>query len=356
MKKFIAQARIALTDPETVLTQVCAHMIEHDAEVETCGDERVLRFLDSRAHFSREENTTLINITAQSLEGIYFTRMALTSHILEFAEHEVPEIEWQGDGADITRPPNFQILKVTACHDLTPHMRRITLHGADISRFVPMDALHLNILVQHPERNAPQWPTVGANGLIHWAEPQTRPVMRKYTVRSLNAAAGTMEIDFVLHDDAGPGAAFAMQVKAGDQVGIMGPGGGGLAEADWYLFAGDETALPAIGRMLETLPEQARGIALIEVADESEVQPLTTRSAVEVQWLLRNGKQAGTTQILAEAVEHVALPEDGSAIYVWAGCEFEAFRRIRGFLRNQRGLKKHEHLVVSYWRRGKSED
>lgn len=62
--------------------------------------------------------------------------------------------------------------------------------------------------------------------------------------------------------------------------------------------------------MLEHLPETARGIAVIEVAD------------------------------------------DGSSVYVWAGYEFETFRTIRNYLRTERGLKKHEHLVVSYWRRG----
>lgn len=355
MKNFVAQARIVLADPESVLAQVCTHMIEHDAEVEIHGNQRILRFLDSHARFTYENGATYIHVTAPSLEGIYFTRMALTSHILEFAQHEVPAIEWKGDGEDIARPPNFQIMEVVSCHFITPHMRRLTLHGADISRFSPMDALHLNILIQHPDCTEPQWPTVGNNGLIHWEDPQRRPVMRKYTVRSLDVETGMMVIDFVLHEDAGPGSALAMHVKTGDQLGIMGPGGGGLTQADWYLFAGDETALPAIGRMLEYLPEAARGIALIEVADANEIQALSTRSGVEVRWLLRNGAPAGTTQILAEAVEQIALPQDGSSLYVWAGCEFEAFRRIRGYLRNERGLSKHEHLVVSYWRKGKTE-
>ena len=50
-------------------------------------------------------------------------------------------------------------------------------------------------------------------------------------------------------------------LKPGDRIGVVGPGGGGLVEAEWYLFAGDETALPAIGRMLEHLPATAKGTA-----------------------------------------------------------------------------------------------
>lgn len=356
MKKFIAQAHIALADRENVLAQLYAHMSEHSAELEILADSEILHFSEAHALFSRDGDGTIIDVTAQSLEAIYFARMALTAHILEFSDHHVPDIVWHGDGNDITRPPNFQLLEVVACHSVTPHMRRVTFRSDDVSRFAPMDALHLNIMVQHPGRNTPQWPLVGANGLIHWEDPLTRPILRKYTVRTVNCDAGLMDIDFVLHEDAGPGAVFAMQVKIGDQVGIMGPGGGGLKNADWYLFAGDETALPAISRMLESLPVKARGIALIEVADEREIQPLATCSGIEIRWLVRQGKMSGTTQDLADAVEQVQFPDDGSRIYVWAGCEFEAFRRIRGFLRHDRGLEKNQHLVVSYWRRGNSED
>ena len=352
MKEFIAQTRIELLNSDHVLTQVCAHMIEHDAEVEMRGEKRVLRFLDTQADLTCEGNEVLIDVRSKPLEGIYFTRMALRSHILEFSEHKIPLFEWTGDGETIVRPPNFQILEVVSCQNITPYMRRIAFKADNIARFMPMDALHLNILIQHPDRTGPQWPAVGTNGLVHWEDPQTRPVFRKYTVRALDSHKGIMEIDFVLHDDAGPGSALAERINIGDQVGVMGPGGGGLAEADWYLFAGDETALPAIGRMLEHLPETARGIAVIEVADEHEIQSLTTRSSVEVSWLLRDSHLAGTTSQLADAVRRIAMPDDGSSVYVWAGCEFETFRTIRNYLRTERGLKKHEHLVVSYWRRG----
>jgi NADPH-dependent ferric siderophore reductase len=128
-----------------------------------------------------------------------------------------------------------------------------------------------------------------------------------------------------------------------------------LVEADWYLVAGDETALPAIARMLENLPRHARGFALIEVADADEVQPLRQSAQVEVSWLLRNGAAAGTTDLLADAVRRITFPDDGSRVYVWTGCEFKAFQAIRKYLREERRLKKDEHLAVAYWRFGSSE-
>lgn len=354
--EFVTQACISVADPEAMIAACCEHMIEHGAEVEQLEGSHIVRFSKSRACFSREADMLRVEAIASSLEELYFARLIVASHIVEFSGDRTPAISWTGDDNDCDRPPNFQILQVLACRNVTPYMRRITFSGQDVGRFVPMNALHLNILIQHPELAEPQWPRVGKNGLVSWEHPERRPALRKYTVRSLDPRAGTLDIDFVIHDDAGPGSAFAELAKPGDQVGIFGPGGGGLTEAQWYLFAGDETALPAIGRMLEHLPESARGKALIEVADASEIQRFDYKPLISVEWLCRDGAQAGTTQLLADAVRRTSFPDDGSTVYVWAGCEFDTFRDIRSYLRKERGLTKHEHLVVSYWRRGTSED
>lgn len=350
-----AQARIALANGEAVIAAICEHMIEHGGTVRQEHGKRIVRFANSCVRFTCETGAVLVDVTAAGLEDLYFIRMTVAAHMLEFADKPSPDIDWTGDGGDLARPPNFQILTVVGLHSLTPHMRRITFSGPDIARFSPMTALHLNILLQHPDLDEPQWPSVGSNGLVRWEDPERRPSFRKYTVRALDPAAGTLAIDFLLHADAGPGSAFARSAKAGDQLGVVGPGGGGLIEADWYLFAGDETALPAIGRMLEHLPGHARGKALIEVANEGEIQHLNSSAAIEVEWLFRDRAPGGMTQLLADAVRRAPFPQDGSTVYAWAGCEFDDFRSIRSFLRKERGLTTREHLVVSYWRRGAAE-
>ncbi|WP_411032727.1 DUF2218 domain-containing protein [Shinella sp. BYT-45] len=354
-REYTAQARIALSNPGAVIAEFCDHMVEHNAVVSEGPEGPVLQLGRIRAQFSRDGDETLVDVAAPDLEGLYLARMSVASHILEFAGDDPPVIAWTGDGGEIVRPPNFQILEVVSCRMLTPHMRRLTLAGEDVARFAGLDALHLNLMVQRPEAGEPQWPRVGANGVITWDRPELRPLMRKYTVRAVDPAAGTLDIDFVLHADAGPGAGFAQAASVGDRVGVVGPGGGGLVEADWYLFAGDETALPAIARMLEHLPAGARGKVFLEVADEAEVQPLTVPQAVDVEWLFRDGPPAGGTTLLADAVKGSAFPANGERVYVWAGCEFEAFRAIRAFVRQERRLANNEHLVVSYWRRGKAE-
>ena len=354
-REYTAQARIALSNPGAVIAEFCEHMLEHNAEVSEGPQGPTLKMGGIRAQFSHDGAETLVDVAAPDLEGLYLARMSVASHILEFAGDDPPVIAWTGDGAEIARPPNFQILDVVAVRTLTPHMRRLTLAGENVARFNGLEALHLNVMVQHPEAGEPQWPRVGTSGVVAWDKPELRPLMRKYTVRSVDLAAGTLEIDFVLHDDAGPGSGFARHAKPGDKIGVVGPGGGGLLAADWYLFAGDETALPAIARMLENLPTEACGKVFLEVADAAEIQPLSPPSGIEVEWLLRDGRAPGTTTLLVDAVRGAAFPENGESVYLWAGCEFEAFRAIRAFARQEKRLSTREHLVVSYWRRGVAE-
>jgi NADPH-dependent ferric siderophore reductase len=355
-REYTAQARIALNNPEPVIAEFCEHMLEHNADVSDGPTGPLLTLGGISAQFSRDGAETLVDVVAPDLEGLYLARMAVASHILEFAGDDPPSITWTGDGEEIVRPPNFQILQVVASRQLTPHMRRLTFSGDDVARFAGLQALHVNLMIQQRDADEPQWPRVGVNGVITWERPELRPLMRKYTIRAVDLAAGTLDIDFVLHEDAGPGSDFAKIASVGDRVGIVGPGGGGLVAADWYLFAGDETALPAIGRMLEHLPAQARGKVFLEVADAAEIQPLRMPPGMHAEWLLRDGRPAGSTSRLPDAVRGGDFPADGAAVYVWAGCEFDAFRAIRSFLRQEKHLSNKEHLVVSYWRRGAAEE
>ncbi len=351
-RTYTAQALIDLADPQAVIAELCNHMLEHNAEISGEAGDVLLRLSGCSARFSTEGALTRIDIEAPDFEHLYFARLTVASHILEFAEEAAPAICWSGDHDDAARPPNFQILTVTGCMDVTPHMRRITFRCENAARFARLDALHLNLLIQQPGLAEPQWPFVGTSGIIEWKRPDLKPSLRKYTVRSVDLATGQLDIDFVLHADAGPGSSFAETVSIGTDVGVLGPGGGGLADADWYLFAGDETALPAIARMLENLPADAAGITYLEVSGTAEIQNLHKPAAVDIHWLIRNGEKFGA--LLVEAVSATPQPQGDQNIYLWAACEFAAFKTIRQFARQTWKLKNERHLVVAYWRDGKT--
>jgi NADPH-dependent ferric siderophore reductase len=354
MTMLTAQARIALSDPQAVLAPLCAHMIEHEAQVSEAPGATIIRLGDSRAVLRPHAGALTAEVAAPDLAGLQEIKLAIASHVVEFAPAgPKPAIAWTGDGTQPMLPPDFRVLTVTGTQVLTPHMRRIRLRGEALGRFARLDALHVRLFFPPEGLAEPAWPMIGSDGLLQHPPPERRAAIRKYTIREIDPAAGTLAIDFVLHDDAGPGSAFAARARAGDRIGMAGPGGRGLKPAAHYLFLADETGLPAVARMLENLPADARGLAILEVADAGEEQVLARPAGVALRWLHRGGAAPGS--LLPDAFAHARWPQDGG-LYLWAACEFGAFREIRAAARTRLRPGTDEHLVVSYWRAGMDED
>lgn len=130
-----------------------------------------------------------------------------------------------------------------------------------------------------------------------------RPLLRSFTLRRRRPGTRLVEIDFVLHGDTGPAAAWAERAEPGQRLGMVGPSAlyappvplaEAAAAADWVLLAGDETALPAIATLVEALPAGVRALAFVEVADEAERQPLESRAELAVHWSVRGGAAPGS--------------------------------------------------------------
>ncbi len=242
-------------------------------------------------------------------------------------------------------------IRVVSTHRVTPHMLRVTFAGKNLEAFATNENLHVKLFI--PPAGAPRknWLSVRPDGKSDLHADDRERIVRRYTIRRIDASAGALDIDFVLHEDGGPGSNWAAQAQEGDLLGMIGPGGRGLATADWYLIAADETALPAVGRMLDTLPADAKGHILVEIADKAEEQPLNAPRGMSLRWLHRNGAPAGTTALLYEAVKAAPWAEGGGKIFAWVGAEFSAAQEIRRHLEKDRRLHKSEQLVVAYWRR-----
>ena len=71
---------------------------------------------------------------------------------------------------------------------------------------------------------------------------------------------------------------------------LTGPGGAYAPNpaADWHLFVGDDSALPAIAAALESLASGSRALAVIEVGSAADEQRLASAADVEFIWLHRD--------------------------------------------------------------------
>ncbi|MBO0904702.1 siderophore-interacting protein [Jiella sonneratiae] len=297
-----------------------------------------------------------LDLVIEAVDGINLNRVrySLTGLIQFNAKSERLAIEWTGDTAGDTLPPDLRILTVREVFDVTPRMRRVSFAGEDLFRFASPHQLHARLLFQPRGTFAPEWPRLDDRGSIVWPGGRQRIGSRVYTIRSVDAGAGVLAIDFVLHEStSGPGIEWVRSARHGDVVGILGPAAHGPKPADHHLLVGDETGLPGIARILETLPEAAVGAALIEVNDPGERQSLAGPPGVAVHWLYRDGSPAGTARLLEHAVE--AMPPLATDSFVWVGCEFHAFRAIRAILK-ARGFPASRQVCFPHWRRGMSEE
>ncbi|GHD24616.1 siderophore-interacting protein [Tianweitania populi] len=337
------RATVHLTNPVIVMEALRSHLAEHEIElIETNGAFHA-ELRGAKAVLRADGTKLALEARATSQAHLEEVTAFLAAHVLEFAHPEVPSIRWDGM-PERQLFADFRELRVTLVTDITPHMRRVTLAGDNLFRFATSENLHVRLYFPQAGTE-PEWPVRGPDGLPLTGAFAGRFDIRKYTIRRIDPASGELDIDFVLHDDAGPGSGWAARAVPDDRLGMAGPGGRSAKAADWVLLAGDETALPAIARILEELPATTRGYALIEVTDEHDHLPLRRPDGVVLQWLHR---RSGET--LKAATHAVAIPTKGSR-FCWAGAEFEAIQAIRQHWRDH-GLSKHEELAVSYWRRG----
>lgn len=178
--------------------------------------------------------------------------------------------------------------------------------------------------------------------------------MRDFTPRRFNVAAGTLTIDFALHE-AGPATAFAASARIGDPLDIGGPRGSAVVadDFDWYWLIGDETALPAIGRWLEEARPGVPILTAVAIADAGERQSIETRADWTAFWSLRSDRgQDDAAAFIALLADHPFPPGDG---FVFVAAESDVARAVRRYLIEERGHPKPWIKAAGYWKRGEAD-
>ncbi|MCX8996927.1 siderophore-interacting protein [Rhizobiaceae bacterium BDR2-2] len=174
---------------------------------------------------------------------------------------------------------------------------------------------------------------------------------RHYTVRSIDREKGEIAVDFFMHG-ATPGPEFARNAKAGDVVAAKGPRGRTVLreDADWHLFSGDETCLPAILHILETMPAGSRAFVFLEVRSEADIEEITSAADVTVEWVLRGDVPAGPNELILARLKTFELPEGQGQAYIIG--ETSNVRAQRHHLVS-RGMTKDRIASEGYWRPGR---
>ena len=230
-------------------------------------------------------------------------------------------------------------LVVVASRQLTPRTRRVSLIGESLEGFA-----------HRP----------GQSLVLGLPQPCGGVARRSYAIRHFDREELRIDLDVVTHGasptgGASPGVRWAQSARIGDPVLAEGPRGRVVINpyADWHLFAGDETALPAIAAMLEVLPAEARAYALIEVAGPMEEQRLETDAELEALWIHRQAAPGVPSAALIEQAASFQAPRGVGQICLLG--ETATVRAQREALL-ARGFPRRWIAAESYWRPGLAGD
>lgn len=254
------------------------------------------------------------------------------------------------------KKPQLHRGRVIRTEQLTPHMVRVVLGGEGLANFSAGEWTDHYVKLLFPVEGV-AYPEPFDIQQIRAELPRHQwPVTRTYTVRTWDPASRELAIDFVVHGDEGVAGPWATSVKPGEEISFLGPGGAyaPAPEADWHLLVGDESALPAIAAALDRLAADGGAPAhvFIEVADESERQPLAEAPGITVHWLHRDGARVGAK--LTEAVRALAFPAGNVHAFVHGEAGF--VKELRRQLRVEHEVPRERLSISGYWRLGHNED
>lgn len=324
--------------------------------------------------------------------------------------------------------PAYRVFAVTVARTqrLSPSFIRLTFTGPDLHVF-GTDGLdqRIKVVLPTPAGRAPVAADFdGESWYQAWRElpDEERCPLRTYTVRAVrpDEGLGEVDIDFVLHgagdgERDGPASRWVADIQIGAACVLIGPNArydgpaSGIewappAEATTLVLAGDETAVPAITAILESLAPGTRAHGFIEVPDSGDALPVALPDGVQLTWLPRNGPSVGAfgyehgvlldravrehmrgcaeldsrTPVPAAELEDVDIDSEilwevpvatGAAdpasanapertlrgCYAWIAGEAGVVKELRRHLVRDLGIDRRSVAFMGYWRRGKAE-
>lgn len=256
--------------------------------------------------------------------------------------------------ADATRvrraPPAFRTVTVAESAPIGPRLQRIVVAGPELVGFPDsLPGASVRLLLPTPGTDALVLPTWTGNEFL--LPDGRRPVLRTLTPLTLDADAGRLELAVVLHAG-GIASGWAATAAPDAPCAISGPGRGYTVDPDasGYLLAGDESAIPAIGQLLDAIPATIPVRVHVEVATPEGRTSLPAHPRATVAWhdLADPGDpgSAIVAAVLAETVE----PEER----IWIAGEAASVQRIRRHLFETVGFPRPRATVRGYWKRGQA--
>ncbi|MEM8796392.1 MAG: siderophore-interacting protein [Pseudomonadota bacterium] len=347
-----AKTSVPLKNVSTAFDHLIDHILEHGLPDERFSERHVrFSFENCTIDFLHDDHALQVEVRAPSDNMLFFLKEAAAAHIMGIDKAAGADLRWNdanstNDGTG--RPINFRELTVTKRSEVFPGMIRVTLTGENISG-LGLDGMHVKLMrPASPAATEPTWPSVLPNGVTSWPEGDEQLHVRYFTLRHVREEAGEVDIDIVQHKD-GMISDWAIEAMPGDRIGVMGPGGGTVPDVDQSLLvSGDQTALPAIARILESLPDHVTGLCVVALPDGMQWSDYLPASKLDMVQIETNAYPQSCLTIYRDAHANGFSPD-----YGWFAGEFETANAMRAFFKGDLKLPKGRQMSVSYWEKGK---
>lgn len=244
-------------------------------------------------------------------------------------------------------PPPFRRAQVRSIEALSPRMLRVELTGNALAGFaIESPASSVRLLLPPSGSETIVMPTWSGN---QFELPDgSRAPIRTFTPRYFDEGRLVLTLDMVLHGR-GAAADWVRRARSGDDVAISGPGRSEDLDpaARSHLLAGDESAMPAIGQLLESIPHDRTVEVHVELAEPTGRLELPAHPAATIIWH-DAADAAPPGDALVAAIRSVdPLPEA-----VWVAGEAAAVQRVRKLLFDERGRSRSSVTARGYWKLG----
>lgn len=242
-------------------------------------------------------------------------------------------------------PPPLIAVTVAARIERSPRLLRLTFEGPAIHLLAAEPAASVRLLVPTPGTDELVIPTWNGNEFL--LPGAIRPSLRTFTPLGSDPTADRLDLEIVRH----PGGAVSEWAEAcgpGSPAALSGPGRGYEIDLDASTFhlLGDETAMPAIAQLLETLPLSATVDIHLEVDTDAAIVALPEHPGATVTWHPREPDARPSARLVAAAAN---LDEIDASTQVWAAGEAAAMQAIRKKLK-ERGVPRAQATIRGYWK------
>ncbi|PZQ47989.1 MAG: siderophore-interacting protein [Rhodovulum sulfidophilum] len=337
-----AAARVEAALPDDLVPHLAAHAREADLVVEAeSRSELVVTLPRARVALARDAAGLSVSVEAGDPATLHHVR----EYLLYLLDHVSPGVSgamvWTGDIRRDAAPLNLHAATVRAVRRVAPSFLRVELDCPGTRALSEGKGMHFSLLLPPPGR-APVWPRLDGDGRTVWPAGADSLHRAVYTFVALDPEAGRFTFDLFEHEG-GRATGWARAAQGGEVVGAMGPGSGDFPEGDEMLLAGDETALPAIRRILENSPPDRSGEVFLEVARAADACEMRRPDAMTLTWVVR---ERGET--LWDHLRDRPAPRSASR-FVWIAAEQALVRKAKARFRAELGVGARESYIAYYW-------